>query len=116
MGVSTDAILVYGIPVKEEDIDAESHPEGSELYRMLWDGNPVDDVDLIRHCSDNCTMFIAGISSTHHWTWRGQALLIPVADLHPGKDEWDEKLSAFIDRNKLTAAGKPGWYLASWWG
>jgi hypothetical protein len=125
MGTSTDAILVYGIPIEDEELarayynadeDEDEDFEGSEAERLAYHGGDINGVILVDHCSHSCNMHIVGIKGTETQAWRGYPKQIPVADLTPSNPEWDEKLSAFIDRNKLTAAGQPGWYLASWWG
>jgi hypothetical protein len=117
MGTSTDAKLVYGIPLSEETEIGEwndGDPESGPAW-IAWSGEPHDGVTLTRHCSDGCVMYILALEGTETTAWRGQPVRIKPKDLHVDGSR-DEKLRAYAKRFKLKTKGKPGWWLCSWWG
>lgn len=116
MGVSTDAFLVYGVPLDEEidlsyDEEDPEAPEKGPAY-MAYTGNDEDGIEIVEHCSDECPMYFAIIKGSEIRAHRGCPKKIE-EPLH-----WDfradDRLKKFCKKYKL-AHGEPGWYLASMW-
>jgi hypothetical protein len=124
MGQSTDAILLYGVPLEAESLDdfrEERYPNKDPLPDspdfvpwLAYEGKPYDGIEIVRHCSGDYPMHIVAIEGTQTTAWRGHPKPIDVAKLAVPAGA-DEKLRAFVERYKLTASGEPGWWLASDW-
>jgi hypothetical protein len=117
MGVSTDAILVYGIPLKEGAIDeyyeGEGSPESGPSW-MAYYGNEEDGLVIVSHCHGDFPMHILSVEGSEIRAWRGAAKRV---DALPAMgNDVDEKLRAFVKKHKLAVDGKPGWWLASYGG
>ena len=117
MGVSTDAILVYGIPLEECAID--HHRDGDPEEGPAWmaaSGDEVDGIEIVSHCSDSHPMHIVAIVGTQTRAWRGHPVRVK-ARTKPRGGAWDRKLRAFVKKHSLEAApdAKPGWWLCSEW-
>jgi hypothetical protein len=119
MGVSTDAKLIYGFEVGEEEGDAEHDRCGvlqNAEYATLTKVTTSLGAELVYHCSDECTEYILGIKATYVEAWRGHPKEVPVARFAAmSSEEMDAKLV------KIAAAlglkPKPGrWLLCSYWG
>lgn len=125
MGVSTDAILVFGVPLPEEHVEYFKDPDHEDELEQAKKDNPLgymaymgeaDDlgVQLQEHCSDSCTEYIAHVRPSIR-AWRGQ--VVPVAPetlaLPPAVGEL-EALRKFCERHNIEF--KVGWWLVSWWG
>ena len=118
MGVSTDAILVYGIPLAEDSVPEFDEDEGRKEEGpawISWSGNSEGDIGLVHHCSDSCTMYVLSIASTERTAWRGHPQEIKPAEL-VSDPLWAGKLVAYAEKWKLQLDGAPGWWLVSWWG
>jgi hypothetical protein len=122
MGTSTDAILVYGIPLEEDAIDEYGEPsEGEEdtnslPSRMAFMGDTIDGVRIAYHCSNKCTMHIAAAAGTERRARRGYPVEIDPASLAVDP-VWAPRLETFVAKHNLQTMGKPpGWYLVSYWG
>lgn len=126
MSTSTDAILVYGIPLKGEDyywtsrqhFDEEGNPT-DELSKLMYDGGSnvaEGDVYLEHHCSADYTMYIAAIKGTALRAWRGDPKLVDTSCLFEYSNALKEKLRIFMEQHNLEADGEIGWYLCSYWG
>lgn len=115
MGTSTDAILVYGIPIAEDTIapagDDEETPASGPQY--LLDYNVENGITITKHCSYDFPMYILSISDTVSRAYRGSPLPMRFRKTKP---EWRTKLRAYAKKHKLETDGKPGWYLCSMWG
>lgn len=121
MGVSTDAILVYGIAIHEDgndkfDYEDDENVEPSALYKIMCDPS---DICVEVHCSDSHPMHIVGLTRTRHTAWRGFPKA--VSGLPEISDEENAKLRSFLAEQGLEPdpevnGGEPGWLLASWWG
>ena len=119
MGVSTYAILVYGIPLADDAIkpydDTEDNEDESSPSYMVFMGKVIDGVHIVTHCSDEYRMHIATIAGTQQRARRGNPRAIDQASLAVDPS-WNDRLQAFIEKHGLETDGDPGWYLASWWG
>ncbi len=120
MGVSTDAILVYGVPLTEgalSDYREEGEESTHPLARMLYGGDPVDGVVLVEHCSDECPEHILAIEGTETTAYRGYPKDIPSDALAVGEG-WAEEIASFVQKYGLAEAveGEPRWLLCSYWG
>ena len=129
MGVSTDALLLYGIEVKNEDGDngdlskedlakffgiPEEEVEMSEdsvleLIENLLEDSPLE---LSRHCHYDYPMCILHLKAHRHRAWRGE----------PVKLDKDTLFVAPVDNEEARAwceprgiAWAPDWILASNW-
>ena len=121
MGVSTDAILVYGIAIHEDctdkfDYEDDENVEPSALYAVRC--NP-GDICVETHCADTYPMYIVGLTRTSTTAWRGYPKVIP--GLPEISDEENAKLRSFCAEHGLESdceinGGEPGWLLVSWWG
>ncbi len=128
MGVSTDAILVFGFEYGEEGEDPEFLGEHEDLDDFIYakHGKTYDDpyeerqalvracpIDLVPHCSDDYPMHIIAIRDTETRARRGYAEVI-------------NPQSLVISEDKIAAARKwceghgiewqePKWLLCSMW-
>lgn len=111
MGVSTDAILCYGVPFPEgyefpwQTIDSydfedwwllkvcglEPRKDGEDFstdydrYRAFREVNPCP-VTLVHHCSDSCTMYIIAARGYYKKAWRGKPQAIDTDSLTLAKE------------------------------
>ena len=129
MGVSTDALLFYGIEVKNEDgensdlsdedlakffgipyEEVEMSDESvTELIETLLADSPLE---LGTHCSCDYPMYILHLKAHQHRAWRGE----------PVKLDKDTLFVAPVDNEEATAWCRergiewaPDWLLASNW-
>lgn len=119
MGQSTDAILVYGIPLVEdsiEEFDEENDKEEGIAY-LAWSGKTENGISLEAHCSSEFTMQIVAIEKTKTVAWRGHPVKLNLQTLiNKQQSDWNDRLHAFVKKYNLETEGKPGWYLCSYWG
>ncbi|HTR76954.1 MAG TPA: hypothetical protein VMH39_02550 [Gemmatimonadaceae bacterium] len=119
MGVSTDAKLVYGFEVGEEEGD-EEHDRCAALmdddYDTLTKVEKRLGAELVYHCSDECTEYILGLKETYVRAWRGHPKDVDVGTFAAmSRDKMDAKLVEIAAALGLKA--KPGrWLLCSYWG
>lgn len=119
MGVSTDAILLYGVPLSSDtdlSYDEESGVESGPAW-MNWMGNADSGVTIVEHCSDACPMYFVAIEATVVRAWRGHPkYIIPMKLDVAVANVLNEHLAAFCKKYGLKPDGNHGWYLASYWG
>lgn len=129
MGVSTDALLVYGFPVDEDDVPGGEDPweqmedtlleklvgftekwvaGGSGYFARRGEAEELMGVEIVGHCSNEETMYFIATSKIR--AWRGSPEKIE--ELVPGDDV---KLRAAAE---VLGIKNPeiGFWLASWWG
>ena len=136
MGVSTDAILVFGINLGEdgdelydqyrEAIGEENDFEEFIVFQANLDHSDPDyfekreavlkncPMDITVHCCDNEPMVILGLRGTETTAWRGDVKIINPEDLVIP----EQKIQAAYDwcvKHKLPWE-EPKWLLVSWWG
>lgn len=130
MGVSTDAILVYGVALQEDAISTdeinrhdseEDAPETGPAW-LAWSGETEDGVGILTHQSGSCPAHLVVIAKTERQAWRGHPQRIDPARLtvHPS---WDGKIAAALKRwgldkkvdRKTNPKAKPAWLLCSYW-
>ena len=146
MGVSTDAILCYGIPFPEGyefpwrkgdgDIDdwwligvcgmspKQTNEDWQQYYargRAFEKENPLP-VTIVHHCSDSYTMYIISARGYYKKAWRGEPQVIEPSSMNAT----NEHRQAVIDfcnthcqpTNSYDELPEidPQWYLCSWWG
>lgn len=117
MGVSTDAILVYGIPLEEGAI--RRHHEGEDPETgpawMAYSGDVEDGVQIVTHCSGDYPMHIVALEGSEIHAHRGYPKRVDRMLAVSTND--DVKLRAFVAKHGLTTekGAEPGWWLASWW-
>lgn len=126
MGVSTDAIVMFGVALEEgwESSDAEGNEIDKESLAADDPRRLVDEVEddlggglsLEIHCSYDCPMYILGIEATRTRAYRGfPQVLTELAEQDAQAIlDYCEKWSLPIDTN--VNDGKPGWLLFSLWG
>lgn len=122
MGTSTNAILVYGIPLDSdsfpgyvEDAD-QPDPDNSDpdvrywlglsddekrLSRLAFGGDAEDGVVILTHCSASAPEYIVAIEDSNHEAARGYPLGVTGLDLS-ARPEWDKRLRAFVKHYGLT--------------
>jgi len=110
MGVSTDALIVYGVEVGEieelrERLDGEAW---DELIDSFYDNE--DGFGLIEHCSDSYLMYFVGYLIIR--ADRGFPKLINEAK---EKDLDVRRIQRFCEKYELPYS-QPDYYLASYWG
>jgi hypothetical protein len=126
MGVSTDALVMYGVALLEGWESADD--EGNEIDKeSLAEDDPrrlVDEVEddlggglaLEIHCSYDCPMYVLGIEATRKRAWRGYPQTLTELGPQDGEAilEYCKKWKLPIDES--VNDGKPGWLLFSMWG
>jgi len=114
MGVSTDAILCWGVDLGDEfPVDRLTMEE----FRM--EGDPeayvshfCEGVVLEIHCSYSHPMYILAVDGARFYAWRGDpvAVELPVVG-----EDWQDKLDAALLKLGLETQ-KGAWLLFSLWG
>ena len=118
MGVSTDGILVFGIPLEEgvEFPEVANFDDDFEeyLYQKRRD-DPNFPVELVSHCSCEYPMYILAIAGTEFSASRGYVQKID--NLPTVTETQIDQLRAFAEAHDLDdwLDGEPGWYLCSNW-
>jgi|SRR6478609_8594297 len=122
MGQSTDAILVYGVDLGEDELpealvfndeDDGDTEESKPIAYALYMGRPLPSgVTIVNHCSDSCTMRIIAIEASELRAWRGHPKEVPTLVAKP---EWDAAIDEFAAEHGITLPKRPAWLLASWW-
>jgi len=107
MGVSTDAILTFGIMIDE----------GTDISHLSDDGyemnNETEDACMTIHCALEYPMYIISVPETKTVAWRGYPKGIDVDSFKVPQEKID-KLIAWCEKHGIT--GTPQWYLCSLWG
>lgn len=119
MGVSTDGILVFGIPLEEGIEFPEVEGYGDDFGEYVYDARREDPnfpVDLVTHCHHEYPMYILAVSGTETTASRGYPQKID--GLPEVSAAQIDRLRAFADAHDLGdyCEGEPGWYLCSMWG
>ncbi len=123
MGQSTDAILVYGVDLGEDELpealvfndedDGGDTEESKPIAFALYMGRSLPSgVTVVNHCSDSCTMRILAIEASELRAWRGSPQAVAELKVDPA---WDAAIDAFAAEHGITLPKRPGWLLASWW-
>ena len=121
MGVSTDAMLVFGIDLDEDggqfedqidrelnipDYGSPDRPSYEEIKKMENDFP----VTIVKHCSGECPMYIVAIPGTLMQASRGYPRIIDGLEVSAEKVE---KFKAWCAKNGIE--DEPTWLLASMW-
>jgi hypothetical protein len=120
MGQSNDAILVYGFDLGEEE--GRDHErittllEGDEeaAEKLFEEISDKHGVELVRHGSDECELYVLGFAGTQFIARRGYPIEVFPHDLG-AKDTWkmDKKLA--LAAAVLGVKPRPGkWLLCSY--
>lgn len=117
MGTRTDAYYFFGIPLADDviepfDEDDEASPRSGPSF-MAFFGNSEDGVELVEHCSNECPQYCVALAGTVVRARRGHARRVESPEVHDGGVS---ALRRFCEKYKLKTVGKPGWYVASYWG
>jgi hypothetical protein len=128
MGTSTDAKIVYGIPLREDAISRFDDDRDGELqvdqmtraqrlsYAVMMGEEAAPGIDLVHHQSCSVTRYFLAISGQTRIARRGrpESLAGMQLDRVPA---WDAMLRAAVTEFGLDdeTEGEPGWWLASWW-
>ena len=124
MGVSTDAILVFGIdfdeeppwePFEEND-DSEAEKVKNFLGWMAWSGETVDGVKVVEHQSASAPAYIIGIADSIITANRGYPVKVSKTTLQP-HEQWAPMLVQFMSKYGISTEdmAPPGWLLCSYW-
>jgi hypothetical protein len=113
MGVSTDGILFYGIPVEEdsdvhERINDKDTSEGT-IARLRNYGESDMGISIGTHCSGEYPMYY--IYACDQTASRGSAVEVDFEV----KSSWDRNLRAFCKKHNVPWE-QPKWWLVSYWG
>lgn len=113
MGVSTDAVLVYGYNL-DENVLSDETIERIEHDRTIDGKLKSLGIEIVDHCSDEETLYILGVSSSEKRAWRGYPLSFEeLDDFHHMDGDLREGLEILgVDPIDLST---PRWWLASWW-
>jgi hypothetical protein len=125
MGVSTDAILVYGVCIGDEygEVDFPEDPEdedsgGSYPSESLEAELASEGLELVRHCHGDSPMWILAVKGTQVRAHRGYPVALPAwTKAGSTLDETIRRVAAKNDWSyqKPTTTG-PAWILCSYWG
>jgi hypothetical protein len=115
MGVSTDAMLMYGVPLHEDedltyDEDAADAPTSGPGH-MNYMGHSEDGCEIVEHCSGECPQYFVIVQGTLTRAWRGHPKEVVTRE---AESDWDDRLKNFCKKHNLSHR-KPGWYIASMW-
>lgn len=119
MSVSTDAQLIYGVPLSEKQIwemqesDSQADSDISDYLDNKVHGTPLC---IEYHCSDKYPMYILGLRGYKIVAWRGDTIRIDSnVDLQVPEDA-DETIRKNADQAGFVLESNPSWILCSWWG
>ena len=125
MGVSTDAILVYGVPVKEDsdtderikEYDYSTDEANSDLAELAHAFPEPEPVCIVSHCHCDCPMYVIGVTESKLLAWRGSPRKFEVntGDNHC---DWDAAIRQFLKAHDIPDEdlnGAIGWWLFSNW-
>ena len=129
MSVSTDAILFYGVLLKEEHVEKVvekffgGEPEDETgTFLDIWDEHHVPGVELVMHCSGSCTEYAIALDGTVTIAARGYPQEISLAkliapDAPNGIDPIAEQLKIMgFPKSVIRWAGQnTKWWMVSWW-
>jgi hypothetical protein len=126
MGVSTDAILVFGIALKEDaiepfpdDSDEDGADRASPSY-MAYSGNEVRGISIVTHQHCDYPIHIVAARETTVKAWRGHPRGIMPEHILRTTHKQRAALMAYVRKHKLAVdtsvnGGDPGWILCSYW-
>lgn len=123
MGVSTDAILFFGICiddgselhdriVEESTAGDEGEPTKGTLAWLNDTGNAKFGCIVDAHCSHEYPMYFIAAQGSVITAWRGKPKGIEALTVHP---DWRSNLAAFCEKYGVPWE-EPGWWLVSYWG
>lgn len=115
MGMSSDATIVYGVPLEE----AESGPPGNmtdEQWEEAFYAYGKQDWEVLgfqvmQHCSDSYPMYILTVPGSKITTYRGNTVPISPAMLFNAADDLAKFRAAMAKYNISTE--EEGWYLGA---
>ena len=131
MGVSTDAILFYGIDFDESIMENQTDEaddvfsENPEGWLAKYLGCDAEDwktrslfleataVELVKHCSVDFPMYALAIRGSVTRAYRGYPKQVAVESRDTGP--WDELLAVACDKLGLLPKARPAWLLVSMW-
>lgn len=118
MGQSTDAILVYGVPLKDDadSILLDAADEHDHIINKLIDNQTIDGIYFEFHCSGDYPMYIVAIENSKQWAWRGHPIKIDIEKLSLDVIGMKKKIAEFVSKYNLKTDGEIGWWMASYWG
>lgn len=112
MGISTDAILVYGIDLGDE-FNGALGPLLEDRWQDLDAAEKATGCTLVWHCSGECPMYILGITAVGVKARRGHPEHVTSLRVKPGAAA---AIRRFAKALGIPVAGrKPKWLLCSWW-
>jgi len=116
MGVSTDAILVFGLSLPEgsdgEEVvnlvmeDEDNWERLEKLQRKIG-------AEVVEHCSTGCPMYVIGVKIRK--AWRGQPVAIDPAKLKATKKDVGAIRALCKSLGVAFDAKKCAWWLCSHW-
>lgn len=119
MGVSTDAILFYGIDFEERDNFTErlkSVLEEHDNYEE-WANDRLEEVGspvrVGTHCSHEHEMVY--LFHTKFTAWRGSSTKLSQSQIEPD-GHWRLAIEHALEVLEMETTRPIGWHLVSWWG
>lgn len=112
MGVSTDAILFYGIEFDEDELDTDENGEliEGDFLDYLEEKLEGIDIEIGTHCSYSDPIYY--LYTKRYLACRGYPERIPRNI--PTKDKWDYRIKEACERLGMEYI-KPEWLLCSLW-
>ena len=115
MGLSTDAILFYGILLEEGDLDKLREEEGGYVGRdheLLHDDTSPCHLGV--HCSYNHPEYFLCVTASERLAKRGDAQNVTrtLTITNIKKQMWDRELERFCKKASLVYE-QPQWFIAS---
>lgn len=121
MGISTDAILAYGIQLDlvEEPFPGEPEEESDEFesdheapwWLRYW-GKTTGAIQIVTHCHCDYPEFIVAAAGTVTEAYRGTPRRIASFE---APEHADAEIMAYCEKYELPTKGEPGWFLCSYW-
>jgi hypothetical protein len=140
MGVSTNAILVFGVELGEDVPESLLGEDGSfdfedilaadaglfepicgteNLSTPYWEAKrkavAEAPVELVWHCSGEYPMYILGVPGTEKTANRGHPRTVTPSDFATPSDEKIEAFKKWCEDHDIVLEAEPAWLLCSYW-
>ncbi len=114
MGVSTDAILFFGVNLgggEDDELPEGVYEKLAEDYEWVEKLEEDFNVEVIHHCSDQYTMYALAAKGSAQRAYRGSVVEVKSLD---EKKTWFVNVKAAL--KFMSIVETPKWLLVSWWG
>jgi hypothetical protein len=109
-------------PWTDEGEYAEGVSQGDQVIddyfqvQRKWDEEHPLPVEIVHHCSDECTMYIIAIPGTLQKAWSGDVTEIDPAYFFQSLGNQVDALIEFCKKYEIEITDTPKWLLCSYWG